>query len=104
MPQQLTNTIVVSSSDAISCDLDGEAVILHVGSGTYFGLNPLGAEVWNMIQNQRTVSEICDLLTEEYDVSREQCETEVMALLQRLSEEGLVRMTTDEVASQTARS
>lgn len=99
-----TNTTVIASSEAISCDLDGEAVILHVGSGTYFGLNPLGAEIWSLIQQERTVSEICDRLLDEYDVGREQCETEVMALLCRLKEEGLIRMTTHEVTSQAVHS
>jgi PqqD family protein of HPr-rel-A system len=99
-----SNTKIVVAQDAISCDLDGEAVILHVGSGTYFGLNPIGAEIWNRIREERSVSEICEQLMTEYDVSKEQCETEVMALLHRLSEQGLVQMVPNEVSEEAVRS
>jgi hypothetical protein len=100
----LSNTTVVAGSSAISCDLDGEAVILHAESGTYFGLNTIGAEIWNLIQQQRTVGEICEHLLGQYEVGSEQCEAEVMSLLRRLEEEGLARMTTDAIDTETVRS
>jgi len=37
---------VFASKDQISCDLAGEAAILELKSGTYFGLDEVGAVVW----------------------------------------------------------
>ena len=100
----LSNTTVVADPGAITCDLDGEAVILHAASGTYFGLNSIGAEIWNFIQQERSVSEICEHLLLEYEVTAEQCEAEVMSLLEHLHQQGLARMNTHEVDSETVRS
>jgi hypothetical protein len=44
---------VVAAKDQVSCDLAGEAVILNLKSGIYYGLNPVAARVWSLIQRAR---------------------------------------------------
>ena len=44
--------------DILSRILDGEAVLLDLASGTYFGLNPVGSRVWELISASKTVGEI----------------------------------------------
>ena len=46
---------VVAAKEQTSCDLDGESVVLDMSSGKYYGLNSVGSEVWNLIQQPRTV-------------------------------------------------
>jgi len=58
----LPESIVVVSKDQISCDLAGEAAILELKSGTYFGLDEIGATVWNVIVQPRRVVEARDAL------------------------------------------
>lgn len=82
--------VIIATKDAISCDLNGEAVILHLPSETYFGLDAIGATVWALIQQKRTFDELCDTLMAEYDVSRDQCAAEVGRLIDSMSEHGLV--------------
>jgi len=84
--------LIVATNDAVSCDLEGEAVILHLASESYFGLNEVGATVWEFIQQARTFDEICDHLTTEYDVPREQCENEVRSLIEAMREQGLAEI------------
>lgn len=81
----------VVSTEQVSCELGGEAVILHTGRGIYFGLNEVGAEIWTLLQQPRAVPEICEAITHSYDVSPQECERDVNDLLKRLSEAGLVR-------------
>lgn len=83
---------IIATKDAVSCDLNGEAVILHLPSESYFGLDPVGASIWEFIQEGRTFHEICDHLLAEYDVTREQCESEVQRLIESMREEGLVEV------------
>ena len=52
-------SIVVASSSQVSCDLAGEAAILNLADGVYYGLDPVGASIWNMIQQPKSVREIC---------------------------------------------
>jgi Coenzyme PQQ synthesis protein D (PqqD) len=80
----LESSVIKASSEQISSDLGGEAVILNLKSGVYHGLNEVGARVWNLIQNSCTVSEIKQTLLEEYEVEIEQCHNDLMALLAEL--------------------
>lgn len=91
------SSIVSAASGQVFSDLAGEAVILNLNSGLYFGLNEVGASIWNLIQQPRTVSSIQDVIMEEYEVERDQCECDLLELLQRLEAEGLI-----EVRNETA--
>ena len=59
----LVAKFVVAAKDQMSSELAGEAVILDMESGTYFGLNEVGARVWSLIQEPRAVRDIQDALT-----------------------------------------
>lgn len=81
---------VVATKDQISSDLGGEVAILHLEAGMYYGLDNVGARIWSLIQKPRTVVEIRDILMSEYEVEPGHCESDLIALLQRLADEGLI--------------
>lgn len=83
---------VVAGKDQVSCDLAGEVAILHVKKGVYYGLDPVGARIWELIQEPRTLGEVRDAILDEYEVEPERCERDLLALLGRLAEEGLVEI------------
>ena len=76
--------------DQVTCELSGEAVVLHLNEGIYYGLDPVGASIWKLIQTPKTITEIRDAIMEEYDVDAERCETDLRALLKELAEKKLV--------------
>jgi hypothetical protein len=86
------NAKIVVTQDQVSCDLSGEAAILNLKSGVYFGLNTVGASIWKLIQEPRTVKEIRDALMEEYDVEPKRCEQDIIELLQKLSTHELIKI------------
>ena len=67
-----------------------ETVILDLASGTYFGLDPVGARIWALMGERKTLGEICATMLEEYEVEREQLEADVLRLAAELLERGLV--------------
>ena len=83
---------VVAVRDQVSCTLQDEAVVLHLGKGVYFGLNPVGATVWNALQEPKTVEQLVRIVTSEYQVQAGECERDVLELLARLQEAGLVEV------------
>jgi len=83
---------VVAAKDQVWCELVGEAVILDMKSGVYYGLNPVGARVWSLIQEPRTIGAVLETLLEEYDVEPGCCEAELFALIEDLAGRGLVEM------------
>ena len=68
-----------------------ETVILDVATGTYFGLDTVGARIWELMAEERTLAEICDLMLEEYEVSRDELEGDLKRLAQDLADQGLIR-------------
>ena len=84
--------MVVVSQDQVSCDLSGESAILNLKAGVYYGLNEVGTKVWKLIQEPKRVSELWDAILEEYEVEPRRCETDIMALLQDLLDNGLIEV------------
>jgi hypothetical protein len=71
-------------------DLQGEAVLLNLNTGTYFGLDPVGTRIWNLLQEQRSLQQILDCLLQEYDVTEAQCREDLLNLIGQMQEKGLV--------------
>ena len=91
-------SIVVTAKEQLWCDLAGEAAILNLQNGVYYGLDPVGARIWNLIQTPKTVTEVRDTLLQEYDVDPDLCERDLLALLQSLAAEGLIEVKNEAVA------
>jgi Coenzyme PQQ synthesis protein D (PqqD) len=91
-------TRVVMSKDQVSCDLAGEAAILNLKNSVYYGLDPVGARIWNLIQTPTAVAAVRDAIVKEYDVEPERCERDLLDLLQKLEVEGLIEIQ-DETAA-----
>jgi hypothetical protein len=83
------DAIVVPSAAQVSSDLGDEVVILHVENGLYHGLDSIGARIWHLMGEHKTVGEIRDAILAEYDVSRDQCEQDLQALLHDLIDKDL---------------
>jgi hypothetical protein len=81
------NSSVVATKKQIFSELVGEVVILDRKSGVYYGLNSVGASIWNLLHQPQTVNEIRDTLLTEYFVESSQCDRMVLPLLQALKSE-----------------
>lgn len=84
--------VVVASRSQLSTSVGSETVILHTDKGEYFGLNEVGASIWRLVQQPRSVEEIKSELVSEYDVTPEQCEEDLMQILAQLVEAGLIEI------------
>jgi len=74
---------------ALCRELEGEAVILHLDSGTYFGLNTVGTAIWRLVEQDGRVDAIVDGVVDQYDVSPERARSDVLALMATLVAKGL---------------
>jgi hypothetical protein len=83
---------VVARQEQVSSDLAGETVILDLKSGVYYGLNSVGASIWNLIQEPKTINEVREALLAKYEVEPEQCDRDLLALLEQLEAEGLIEV------------
>jgi hypothetical protein len=87
------STVVVASEQQISCDVADEAVLLSVQSGDYYGLNPVGASIWRLIQQPRTLADVRNALLEEYTgIEAPECEHEVITFVTEMLALNLVEV------------
>jgi hypothetical protein len=77
---------------AVSSNLGGEVGILDVERGMYYGLDPAGAQVWNLIQKPQSVAEVRESMLRESDAEPSQFESDLIALLEKLLAEGLIEL------------
>lgn len=66
--------------------------VLNTRSGRYYGLDGAGPRIWALLQEPRTVGAIRDALLGEYEVGAAQCEAELIDLLEKLAEAGLIEV------------
>ena len=92
------SSVVVAVRDQLSSNLGGEAVILDLAAGMYYGLDQIGARVWALVQQPRRVEEVRDILLAEYDVEPGRCERAVLQLLGELSDAGLIEIASEPTA------
>lgn len=83
---------VKRSEEPLQAGLDDEVVMMSVEKGSYYGLDPVGARIWEMLESSRTVREIVDNLLETYEVEQDVCERETISFLETLIEEDLAEV------------
>lgn len=85
-------SVVTATKDQVSCSLGPEAAILNVKDGIYYGLDPVGAHIWKLLQTPCKIADIHGALLREYDVEAERCERDLLALLEELLGAGLIEV------------
>ena len=88
----LSGAIISQTPDQIASELEGEAVILNLDSGTYYGLNEVGARIWQLIQQPCTFDKILRTLLAEYDVQPEACEQDLTKILAEMKDACLIEV------------
>ena len=83
---------IARSKNQTSCDLDDETAIVNFENGVYYGLDPTGAHVWNLLREPVTIDELCDRLARVYDVDRSRLESDLRTFVADLAEHGLVEI------------
>lgn len=80
-----------ASEDVAARALDGEAVLLDLASGTYFGLNEVGARIWELLEGEITVGALRRTLLDEFEVEERDLDADLAHMLADLEARGLVR-------------
>jgi coenzyme PQQ synthesis protein D (PqqD) len=71
----------MTSATMLSRDLEGDAVLLNLESGTYFGLDKVGIRIWSLLREDGSLRRTCDTMQQEYDVSTETLARDILRLV-----------------------
>lgn len=92
-PRLDAHTRLMAARDQVSCELDGQAVILGLGDGVYYGLNPVGATVWALLEREpHTVAQLRDAVTGQFQVDAPTAEADLLQLMRDMLARGLVEL------------
>ena len=78
------------NDDVLFQELQGEAVLLNLKSGVYFGLDPVGTRIWQLFAEHEVLAEIARTIVAEYDVAEDRCSADLLVLVADLERQGLV--------------
>jgi hypothetical protein len=80
----------INSPQVVNETIQGEAIVIHLGTGTYYSLQGTGAAIWDAVERGQNLAEIVDGLVARYDGARDQIEGAVSSLLDELVAEDLL--------------
>ncbi len=83
-------SVVRAARDQVSAEVGGEAVLLGLERGNYYGLGGVGARVWALVRDPRSVEAIRDAITTEFAVGPDECLADLIPFLEHLRSEGLI--------------
>lgn len=78
--------------EVVDTELDGEIVLLHLESKTYYSLNLTGMRIWQVLKQGLSLKEISQRLQEEFEVDAERANRSVLDLVTELSQQKLVQV------------
>jgi hypothetical protein len=90
MTETSISSRVKLSEDVLFQELQGDAVLLDLKTGVYFGLDRVATRMWHLMGETPALSGVVDTMLEEFDVTRDRCSADVLSLVGRLEEQGLL--------------
>ena len=91
MSQALSLTSRVRIPENIaSHDLQDEVLVLNSTTGACVNLDPVGARIWQLLQEDHSLHSVLGALVQEYDVTEAQCEQDLLGFVARMLEQGFV--------------
>lgn len=79
------------SSDVLSQEVGDEAVLLDLASEKYFGLNPVGRRIWELLEQHPVLGDVHRLLCEEFDADPARIKADLLMLIGQLHTAGLLK-------------
>lgn len=100
MPPDFSDTslILEARTELLEANVAEEAVLLDPEAGVYYGVNSVGATVWEVLQEPASIGELRDAVVEEYGISREACERDLAVFLEELAAQDLIEVHDDATA------
>ena len=86
-------TVISRSPSVLTAEVDGEIVMMSIEQGRYFGLDDIGSDIWKRIEPPCSFAALIDGLAADYEADRAAIAADVQALLDRMAEQDVVRLT-----------
>src|SRR5437762_12610570 len=86
----MITSVVVAAPDQVSADLAGEAVVLSLQTGQYYGLAQVAARIWELLNTPTRVPAIRDSIVQRFELQPERCDRDLLNFLQQRAHQRLI--------------
>jgi len=86
------NSVIKRSPEIVHSDMDDETVMMSIEQGEYYGIDAIGSDIWNMLEEEKSIKDICSSLCQRYDVDESVCQQDVMRFLENMYERKIIVM------------
>lgn len=83
-------TYISRSRHLASRRLEDETIVMSVRSSTLYTLNESATRIWEAADGQTLIEQIAQVVVEEYDVDYDTAVKDILALVRRLVDDGLL--------------
>jgi len=67
-----------------------EAILIDINTGTYFSLNEVGTEFWQMLDGKQTVEQHATVIANKYEVETSMVVTDLLELAEEMAKDKLI--------------
>lgn len=85
-------TTLGRSESLLYSEVDGDVTIMSVETGKYYSLTSSAARIWTLFEQPTSAARVCDRLITEYRVEHDRCERDVLQLLRKMADEGVLNV------------
>jgi hypothetical protein len=84
---------VVKKPHVVCAELpDGGAILLNLENRYFYTLNETAFRIWNSINGKRSISDILDMILEEYNIERQKAIEIIAYQIEEFIAEGLIEV------------
>ena len=73
-------------------EIESKSVLLNLENGNYYTLNKTGTFIWSLLDGKTAIKKLVELLTQHFDVAKDEATKDVVALIANLKKEGLIEL------------
>ncbi len=78
--------------NVLSSKIDDEAILMSIEAESYFGLDPVGSRIWELLSNEpATTDELVEMLMDEYDVDKATCSMQAQQFVEEMFSKNLIQ-------------
>ena len=84
------NTVVCRHKDILSSSIDEETILLSIENSKYYGIDPVGSTIWQIMETPISLENIIITLQSQYNVPQMQCHDDVFQFVESLLKKNLI--------------
>jgi hypothetical protein len=88
----LTSQLKRNEEQFIVNNLGEETVMMNTVSGDFIGLNSVGTEIWNLLEEPKSFGELVKQLMDIYEVTEKQCIDETLPYLNKMIGQKMIQL------------